>query len=86
MTLSEGFSHETLTLAEAKRVEFALLSLHSLVNQYIQGVLAVHSSDLGKAHHTYARAVLWRVSGRAGAQTRQGPAASIRLSAIWAHM
>ena len=33
MTLSEGLSCETSTLAEAQRVVFELLSLHSLVNQ-----------------------------------------------------
>ena len=51
MTPSEGVLHESLRLAEAYGVEFALLGHTVGHTMYVQGVLAVHTSDSDKTHH-----------------------------------
>ena len=51
MTLSEGILCGTLRLVEAQGVGFALLG-HTVGHTInVQGVLAVHTSDIDKAHH-----------------------------------
>eukprot|EP01043_Picozoa_sp_COSAG02_P025287 COSAG02_NODE_1414_length_12746_cov_3.904698_7_plen_117_part_00 len=53
MTPSEGAPHGSLRSAEAHGVEFALLG-HTVGHTiYVQGVLAVHTSDIDKTHHTH---------------------------------
>ena len=51
VTLSRDPSQEDLGIAEAPRGRVSVPALAQLVIQYIQGVLAVHSSDLDKTHH-----------------------------------
>ena len=51
MTPSEGVLRGSLRSAEAHGVEFALLG-HTVGHTiYVQGVLAVHTSDIDKTHH-----------------------------------
>ena len=51
VTLSQVPSPEELGMAEAHGGRVPVPALAQLVIQYIQGVLAVHSSDLDKTHH-----------------------------------
>ena len=51
VTLSRVLSEEDSGMAEALRGRGSVPARAELVIQYIQGVLAVHSSDLDKAHH-----------------------------------
>ena len=50
VTLSRVLSKEDSGMAEALRGRVSVPGRAELVIQYIQGVLAVHSSDLDKAH------------------------------------
>ena len=62
-------SQEDLGMAEAHGGRVPVPALAQLVIQYIQGVLAVHSSDLDKAHHAQnAGLASWvlRVGGAGG--------------------
>ena len=51
VTLSRVLSEEDSGMAEALRGRVSVPARAELVIQYIQGVLAVHSSDHDKAHH-----------------------------------
>ena len=61
MTPSEGVLHGSLRLAEVQGVEFALLG-HTVGHTiYVQGVLAVHTSDIDKTHHDHVPLTTCRV-------------------------